>query len=136
MAPTWIYVEIVHYIEIVPLAQNLDLRRNCTPHKNCPAGAKFFRWHLGIISFWRQLRFTYKLYSCPYVENVLLAPRNLFPFGASSDLPWGLKSPEIPSRVFLFAFGGALELIPVEANSNLRWNCPAGTLELITFGTR
>ena len=45
-----------------------------------------------------------------------------------------MKSPEIPSRGFLFAFAGASELFPFGANLNFCWNCPAGTLELIPFG--
>ena len=50
------------------------------------------------------------------------------------DLPWGWKFPEIPSRGFLFAFIGILEFISFSANSDLRWNFPAGTSELIPFG--
>ena len=70
-----------------------------------------------------------------YVKIILQAPRNLFPFGASSDLTWEWKSPEIPSWEFLFAFAGASEFIPFGASSDLRWNFPAGTSELILFGT-
>ena len=63
MAPTRIYIEILHNVNIVslarnyptftselfPLGANSDLRRNCTLHKNCPSGTSEF------ISFWRQL---------------------------------------------------------------------------------
>ena len=52
LAPTWIYVEIVHIVEIFSLAQkypagtseifplgaNSDLRRKSTPRRNFPAG--------------------------------------------------------------------------------------------------
>ena len=69
-----------------------------------------------------------------YVKIVLQAPRNLFPFGASLDCTWEWKSPEIPSRGFLFAFAGVLGLIPFGASLDLRWNFPAGTSELIPFG--
>ena len=55
LAPTRIYVEIVHYVDIVllernyptgnselsPLGANSDLRRNCTLCKDFPAGVKF-----------------------------------------------------------------------------------------------
>ena len=63
LAPTRIYVEIVHYVEIVPLAQNypastselflldanLDLHGNCTLRRNFPAGTKFSCWRSGVI---------------------------------------------------------------------------------------
>ena len=55
LAPTRIWLEIVHYVEIVLLAQNSYLRRNCTLSKNCPAGVKCSRWHFRIIYFWLQL---------------------------------------------------------------------------------
>ena len=45
-----------------------------------------------------------------------------------------MKTPEIPSWGFLFAFAGASELIPFSTNLNLRWNCPAGISELIPSG--
>ena len=46
---------------------------------------------------------------------------------------WGVPT---ASQGFLFAFTGALELIPFGASSDLRWNFPAGASELITFGSR
>ena len=42
-----------------------------------------------------------------YVEIILQAPRNLFPFGTSLDCTWELKSLYITYRGFLFAFDGA-----------------------------
>ena len=64
LAPTRIYVEIVHNVDIVslalnypadtselfPLGANSDLHINCTLHINCLAVTSEF------ISFWRQLR--------------------------------------------------------------------------------
>ena len=47
-----------------------------------------------------------------------------------------MKSLEIPSQGFLFAFAGASELLPFGARSDLRWNFTAGTSELIPFGAR
>ena len=71
-----------------------------------------------------------------YVKIVLQAPRNLSPFGASSDLTWEWKSLDIPSRRFLFTFAGASELFPFGASLDLRWNFTLGTSELILFGAR
>ena len=68
-----------------------------------------------------------------YVKIILQEPRNLFPFGASSDLTWEWKSPEIPSWEFLFAFAGASEFIPFGANLDCCWSFTAGTSELIPF---
>ena len=54
--------------------------------------------------------------------------RIYFLFGAISNRTWEWKSPDIPSCGFLFAFAGALELIPFGARSDLHWNFPEGTL--------
>ena len=69
-----------------------------------------------------------------YVGFFLLAPHNYFLLAPTSDLPWKWKSPEIPTREFLFAFAGALELIPFGVNLDLRRNWSAGTSELVNFG--
>ena len=63
-----------------------------------------------------------------YVNIILLAPHNLFPFGASSDHTWEWKSQEIPSQRFLFAFSVAFELIPFSTSLYLHWNFLCGHL--------
>ena len=67
--------------------------------------------------------------NCKLRRNCPAGILELLPFGANLELPWGWKSPEIPSQGLFFAFAGASELIPFGANSDLRWNCPTGTSE-------
>ena len=139
--PTLINVEIVHYVEIFPLARkytagtselyplgaNSDIGTNCTLCRNFPAGNLALRNYFLLAPTWIYIEIVL------YVEIVPLAPRNLFLFGASSDLPSEWKSLEIPSWGFLFAFAGASELIRFCANLDLCWNCPAGTSQLGLF---
>ena len=54
-----------------------------------------FFWHIGIDSFWRQLKSLLELPA---------GTLELIPFGAISDLPWAWGFLKITSRGFLFAF--------------------------------
>ena len=42
---------------------NWNVRRSFTQRGHCITGAKLSRWYLGIISSWRQLSSTYKIYT-------------------------------------------------------------------------
>ena len=63
----------------------------------------------------------YYIVCLAYVIRPLSLIKSVFPKVVNSCIP------TIPSRRFLFAFAGASELIPFGANSDLCWNCPAGT---------
>ena len=110
MAPTQIYVEIVHYVEIVflarncpagtlelfPLGANSYLRRNCTLRRKFPAGVKF-RIYVEIV---------HHVEIVPLARNSPAGALELFPFCVNSDLC---------------------------RNCTLRRNCPSDTSEFISF---
>ena len=110
LAPTRIYIEIVHNVEIVllawnypadtselfPLGANSDLHRNFTLHRIFPAGMKF-RIYVEIVH---------------YVEIVSLARNS--PAGASEWFPFCANS-------------------DLHRNCTLHINCPSGTSEFISF---
>ena len=108
--PTWIYIEIGHYVHIVllarnypagtkelfPLGANLDLLRNCTLHRIFFAGVKFRIY----------------VHNVHYVEIIPLAQ----------------NSPAVALELFLFCANSDLR-----RNFTPRKNCPSGTSEFISF---
>ena len=108
-----------------------DLRRGSTLRRNYLSGAKSSGQRSGVISFFAPTRIYVEIVH--YVEIFLQAPRTLIPVGARPDRTWDWNYPEIPSPGFFFAFAVDSELIRFGASSDLRWNFPADTSELIPY---